>query len=305
MRADERAMASEPSDWDPLPEQAVEVWRPQQVPPSPPQPEHAAPAPAPRRRREPAASPPPPPLRPVPIDQQVSLQREAEAREQLAALVHRADPRLQSGIELAGTRHTALTRALDRMDRRRRALVAPFVEWCRPVPARWEDTRLGSAEREAATGALDDRERADWFLRLPGHEQQRLREHWRAQGHRVDADALGSREWIARSAMEGAVLFTFVGIAQYVFCGGGGFLPLVLAFTAAGAMAAALAQLLQGGRFLFALLGALAWAVVGIPTLGAGVISAFGLLVSQLATFGMGALGMDREMRRSGGFREA
>lgn len=301
-------MASEPSDWDPLPEPTVEVWQPGV--PSP-----AAPAPAPASvaqppvphlaTRRPRAQPEPPPLRPVPMDQRVSLEAEAQAREQLAVMMRKADPRLQSGVELAGARHTALSRALDRMDRRRRALLAPFVEWARPVAARWEDTRLGSAEREVAAGEVDDRERADWFLRLPEHEQQRLREHWRARGDHVDVDALRSRAWLQRSAIEGAVLFTFVGIAQFVFCGGGGFLPLVLAFTIAGALAAALAQLLDGGRFLFALLGALAWAVVGIPTLGAGVISAFGLLVSQLATFGMGALGMDREMRRSGGFREA
>lgn len=239
------------------------------------------------------------------MDQRVSLEAEARAREQLAAMMRKADPRLQSGIELAGARHTALTRALDRMDRRRRALLSPFVAWARPVAARWEDTRLGTAERQVAAGEMDDREQAEWFLRLPEHEQHRLRERWRARMADVDTDTLRSRAWLQRAAIEGAVLFTFVGIAQYVFCGGGGFLPLVMAFTIAGALAAVAGQLLGGGRFLFALLGALAWAIVGIPTLGAGVISAFGLLVSQLATFGMGALGMDREMRRTGGFRDA
>ena len=301
-------MASEPSDWDPLPEPTVEVWQPAAAP-SPrqaaapgPALQQPVPLPTPRRSR---AQPELPPLRPVPLDERVSLEAEARAREQLAAMMRKADPRLQSGVELAGSRHTSLTRALDRMDRRRRALLAPFVAWTRPVAARWEETRLGSAEREAVGGGMDDRERADWFLRLPEHEQQRLREHWGSRAGHVDVDALRSREWLQRSAIEGAVLFTFVGIAQYVFCGGGSFLPLVLAFTVAGAIATACGQLLGGGRFLFALLGALAWAVVGIPTLGAGVVSAFGLLVSQLATFGMGALGMDREMRRSGGFREA
>ena len=299
-------MASEPGDWDPLPEPTVEVWRPGDAAvPHAAAPAAPTPSPAtapPRRPRTPSV---PPPLRPVPMDQRVSLAAEAQAREQLAAMLRKADPRVQAGIELPGTRHTALTRALDRLDRRRRAMLAPFAEWCRPVAARYEDTRLGAAEQASAAGPVDDRERADWFLRLPAHEQQRLRECWRGTDQRTTEDALGSAEWVGRSAVEGAVLFTFVGIAQYVFCGGGGFLPLVTAFTLAGAIAAAAAQALGGGRFQFAMWGALAWACVGIPTLGHTVVSAFGLLVSQLATFGMGALAMDREMRRSGGFHEA
>jgi len=65
------------------------------------------------------------------------------------------------------------------------------------------------------------------------------------------------------------------------------------------ALAAGVAELCRGGRFIYAAAGGLAFAAVMGPTVFIQPLSLTSLL---LASYGMASIGMDGEMRRSGGF---
>jgi hypothetical protein len=69
----------------------------------------------------------------------------------------------------------------------------------------------------------------------------------------------------------------------------------------AGAIAGAIAELCRGDRFVYALCGGLAWACVMGPVL---FVQPFVMPGVMLAAYGMGAMGMEGEMRRSGGFAD-
>lgn len=146
---------------------------------------------------------------------------------------------------------------------------------------------------------LDPRELEPWFQELPHAEQERLRRQWFAHRHRHDGDWRAFWRQLRRAIAHGALLFFVMAVLQSLLLGG---FALVLQLTLAGAAAAGIAQACRGDRFLYALCGSLAFVVVQGPTVFVQPLSLCSLL---LASYGMAAVGMDREMRTSGGFRES
>jgi hypothetical protein len=141
----------------------------------------------------------------------------------------------------------------------------------------------------------DPREDEPWFRDLPEPERARLRGQWAIERHRFDDRALVLRRRLVRAAWHGALVFFVLSLLQAPLLGLG---PLPL-LTLAGALASVLAQALGGGRFVHAFAGATAFVVVMGPTV---FVQPFGLIGLLAASYGLGAVGMDREMRRSGGF---
>lgn len=170
-------------------------------------------------------------------------------------------------------------------------------------PAERKDPRAtsidGSADASHAIAFADGhdaREDQAWFQQLPEAERERLREEWRWQRERFDE--LPKRKWrdVRLAALQGAVVFFFVAVLTTVASGyDGATVWLVLA----GAAAAALARAANGGRFAFAIAGALAYA---LTLRGALLQSTLLWYVWSASAFSLGLLGLDREMRQTGGF---
>lgn len=145
---------------------------------------------------------------------------------------------------------------------------------------------------------VDPRETEPWFHDLPPGEQERLRAVWWQQRHQFDDSGLRRQRRYARAASHGALVFLALGVLQSLLAGGFGLVP---AMTLGGAVAAFVAEALGGGRFLYGCAGGLAW----VACMGVAVFTQPFLMSSLLmASFGMGAVGMEGEMRRSGGFRD-
>jgi len=212
------------------------------------------------------------------------LAHSAPAKSLIAEVQHRElrEQRKKKNLQAAAVR--ALTHHV--------ANVAPAAD---PV---WPEPELEPAvtAEEAAAADIDPREKEPWFLELPKKEQERLRTHWWYERHRHDDEGVKLRRRLCRAVGYGALLCFVVGVLLAPLSGSW---LLILRLTAAGALAAGLAQLAGGGRFRYAIAGGLGFTVaVGLvalmqpPTL-------FGLM---LTTYGMATLGMDGEMRKTGGF---
>jgi hypothetical protein len=198
---------------------------------------------------------------------------------------------------LAGTgavRRDPLAEAIDRatMKASRRELAIELPAGAPPEP---ELVAAAPTPEPAPPPVGDPREQEDWFLRLPAAEQERLSAHWRAERERESAEPAIRKQQLIQAAWHGAVMFLALGILLALLYGFGPLPWLVVA----GAVASTLAQAAGGGRFLFALGGMLAFFVVMGPT---ALIDPFGMLGATIASYGMGVLGIDREIRRSGGF---
>lgn len=142
----------------------------------------------------------------------------------------------------------------------------------------------------------DPRELEPWFQELPENERERLRQAWHDERHKFDNTGEIALARLQRAACYGALAFFCMGILMVLLVGGFFLIP---AMTFAGAVAGAGAQLLGGGRFLYAGCGLIGYfCVLGPYVLG----NPFLLYGALLVAFVMGAVGMDGEMRRSAGY---
>lgn len=265
---------SEASDWDPLPE-AQRAAHPGEL--------VAAPETAAAPVTKPRAAPKP---------------REV-ADPAAAAALRRLEQRLASSKP--GTSFiAAVQRREDREQRRRTAAQAPFADDAKVVHSSFsgpEDVPLPVAFADPDAGAdVDPREREPWFVDLPVPEQERLRAFWWHERHRHDDVGIQLRRRLGRAVAHGALVFFVLGLLQVMLHGGFAVLPTL---TAAGALVAGAAELCGGGRFLYAFAGAAAFVVVLGPLV---LLQPLGMISLLLSTYTMGLLGMDGEMRRSGGF---
>jgi len=177
---------------------------------------------------------------------------------------------------------------------RRRVAAARGEPSLPPAPLA-HDIAVAAATAPPVVDADNDaRELEPWFRELPAAERERLRAHWWSERHRNDDAGLRARRRLARAIGCGALLFFVLSLPQALLGG----LAVVPALVAAGAMAGGAAHLCGGGRFVYSCAGALAFCTV----MGMSVLSPMGLSCVMLATYGMGIVGMDGEMRRSGGF---
>jgi hypothetical protein len=204
---------------------------------------------------------------------------------------------------LAGTgavRRDPLAEAIDqatmKASRRELAIELPAVA----PPA--EPEPVAAAPTPAPTPAPapepepgDPREQEEWFQRLPAAERERLSSHWRTHRERFADEPIIRRQQLIQAAWHGAVVFLVLGVLLAMLYGFGPLLPLV----GAGGLAAMLAQAAGGGRFVFSAGGVVAYLAVMGPLV---IIDPFGMLGAVIAAYGLGVLGIDREIRRSGGF---
>ena len=149
-----------------------------------------------------------------------------------------------------------------------------------------------------ARSDLDARELEPWFLELPEHEQQRLRKVWADERSRYDWTGKAARTRLVRAAAYSGAMF-FVNAVLMTFLTGD--LLRVLFYVPVGAVAGVVATLVGGTRFHFMCAGALAFTLLEGANLLANPFMFYGLLLS-IST--MGLVGLDRELRMSGGHRD-
>ena len=227
--------------------------------------------------------PPAPPASPVP---------DPAAEAALAALQHKlrtAKP-ATSLLAIAG-------QAAHKAARKQRARANPSLQATVATIADDPTARPQIAYDPGADGR-DEREESDWYRALPQKEQERLQRQWAEERGRFRDGGAKFRARMQRAAIGGACVMGLLGICQSLLLGGFGLVPVM---AVAGAIAAMVAEVCRGDRFVYSLLGALAWVCVMGPVVLQIPFAMPGLL---MAAYGMGAIGMEGEMRRSGGFRD-
>ncbi|MCA8950951.1 MAG: hypothetical protein KDE27_15715 [Planctomycetes bacterium] len=141
----------------------------------------------------------------------------------------------------------------------------------------------------------DPREDEAWFRALPQPEQQRLHAVWAAGRARQRR-----RRWRPVRTLEavggGLVISGLLGLLSMLI---GATLSQVGLLIGLGALGAGIAQLCGGGRFAYACVGVVAFFGAFAPMLTQNPSL---MIAALLLAFGFGALGMEQEMRRSGGF---
>ncbi len=192
----------------------------------------------------------------------------------------------------------AVQRREQRLERRLAAAHAAFAEQAKVVQSSLtgpQDVPLPVefADREADR---DPREHEPWFLALPTPDRERLRAYWWHERHRHDGKGVRIRRRVGRAVLHGALVFFVLGLLQILLHGGFAMVPVL---TAAGALGAGVAELCGGGRIVYSLAGAGVFVVVLGPMV---MLQPLGMVSLMLTTYTMGALGMDGEMQRSGGF---
>ncbi len=213
----------------------------------------------------------------------------------------RALAALREEIAASGTASSltaAVQRRIQRGRRRRARADAAREELSEPFVT----GATGPASPEFAVddaADLDERELDPWFLALPEVEQARLRAAWSSSRHRFDAAGTAARGRAQRAAWQGAsafavnaLLLTLVGSDAW----------RVLLHAPVGACAGLLGIALGGERFHFMAAGALAFGLLEGACLLSNPFLLYGML---FAISTMGVVGMDREMRASGGERDA
>jgi hypothetical protein len=238
----------------------------------------------------PGAPPAPPPAASPP---RVRTPPTAEALSALAALQQRIAATPPSTSLIAEVQHHT-----QRAEQKRRAgteprLVATLVHAPAAVPS---EPKFEIDDRASDRAA---RELEPWFLQLPPTEQTRLQEQWSKERHQYDGLGKVYRRRLGRALGYGALLFFAMAVLQSPMLGSFALVPVL---TLAGAVAALLGECIGGGRFVYSLAGAIAFMVVMGPMI---MVTPFGLMSLMIASYGLGAIGMDGEMRRSGGFGDA
>ncbi|MCU0864994.1 MAG: hypothetical protein MUC36_14485 [Planctomycetes bacterium] len=269
-------------DWEPLP--------PEQLCRHPGElgalPSAAAPAPPGAPPARPAAPPvPSPPAAPDPAAEQAlfalkqRLQQQGKGRSLIAAVQHREQrqQRQQAARGVASLQATLVH------------IEAPAAPASPPPPP-------PECTVDERASDFDARELEPWFRELPDTERQRLRTVWWHERHRDDHALQGLRVRLQRAASYGAMVLGGLGLLQSLMLGG---FQTVLPLAVLGAIAAVIAELGGGGRFLYAALGPVAWVAVMGPIV---LVTPFAMPGVLLAAYGFGAIGMDGEMRRSAGF---
>lgn len=151
----------------------------------------------------------------------------------------------------------------------------------------------------AGPNSRDEREDSEWFLALPIKERERLAAVWRAERERFTREPELRHKRLQRAAAHGACVFFIVGLLAAFLTGSW---SVIAKLTIAGSIAGLLAAVCGGGRIRYAIAGA----ATSLLVLGSAVIGNPFLLYLLLASaYGMAAVGMEVEMRRSGGFRDA
>ncbi len=265
-------------DWEPLPSgdlcarpgETCELAKkvPQPTPPPPP-----------------PAPPPAPPAPPDPAAERAL----AELRQKLAV----AAPATSL---IATVQHREL-----RSQRKRKAppvaCAETVVRTTKPADALLAEVQCAEGAKKAGEPP-DPREKEAWFRKLPETERERLKARWWLVQHRHDGTGLVLRLRLQRALVYGGLCFFVVSLLQSMLIGGFAYVPI---FVAAGALAAGIAEICNGGRIVYAAAGTAAFLAVMGPGVVAQPLSLVGLLI---AAYGMGTIGMDGEMRRSGGFPE-
>jgi hypothetical protein len=274
-------------DWEPLPPEQL-CRHPGELAAPP-----AAAAPA-RPAAQPSASPSPPspPSSPPPAAP------DPAAEHALFALKQRLQQKGKGRSLIAEVQHREQRQQRQQAARGVASLQATLVRLevpAAPPPAPPPPPECAVDERASD---LDARELEPWFLELPPGERQRLRTVWWQERHRDDHALQGLRRRLQRAASYGAMVLGGLGVLQSLMLGG---LHTVLPLAVLGAIAAVIAELGGGGRFLYAALGPVAWVAVMGPIV---LVTPFAMPGVLLAAYGFGAIGMDGEMRRSAGFAD-
>lgn len=260
-------------DWQPLP---AEQWghHPGEFAPEP-----RRVVPAPRERD------------PDPVD----LAAAAEAERALAALKARIAEAGPSRSLIAEVQHGEQRRAAKRKNVER-AVARAETQIHREVNRPASTTAEPSLEIDARAADIDPRETEPWFAELPKKEQERLKTHWWYERHRNDGAGTKLRRRIGRAVGYGALLFFVMSLLLVMLLGGFSYVPLL---TAAGALAAGVAEVCGGGRIRYGIAGAAAFVLVLGPQV---FLQPLAMIALMLLTYAMATLGMDGEMRQSGGF---
>lgn len=184
----------------------------------------------------------------------------------------------------------------ERKGRRRRVVEKPeLTEVTVHSDVQEKDVPLAVRYAQNADGR-DPREDETWFRGLPAREQQRLRDSWTRTRVRLATARRWNPRRTGRAALHGAVLAGIIGL----LCGlVGASAARICVLALAGALAAGTAQLSGGGRFVYSVAGIVAFFAVFA---GAIFTSSFLIVGGLLMCYGFGALGMEQEMRLSGGF---
>jgi len=246
------------------------------------------------KKTPPPSAPPPAPVAPAP-----TTPRDLAAEEALAALKQKLAATAPATSLVATVQHRE-----QRAERRRKAATAATAcaetivktpDVVAPVP---DEAPPAEPVQAAGDPDVDPRENEPWFRKLPHTERERLRARWWLGKHRHDGGGVVLRKRLQRAIGYGALCFFVLSLLQSLLMGSFALVPLL---TVAGALAAGCAELSGGGRFAYAFAGAAAFVLVmGVEVL-MQPLSLTGLMI---AAYGMGTIGMDSEMRRSGGFRE-
>ncbi len=268
----------EADDWEPLSNEQL-FADDRSLPASPP-PLVAKPLP-PKPR---VAKLPHPVLPPVtPAASAVRANPDAEQR-----ALHELKQRLATAKKRMAPLHAAFASAT-----RRLAYEPPLpVEAATKADAPDDDRSLGIEFEDGH----DPREDQSWFRALPATEQQRLGTAWRAQKNQYSGERAQFCYDVRYAAICGAGVFVFVAILTAIACADGG---RSLQLVVAGAFAAAIARVLRGGRFVFAIAGFATYALVMQDAL---LKSQLLWYVWSVAGFATALIGIDREMRQAGGF---
>lgn len=214
-----------------------------------------------------------------------------EAAQQLVrALQEKADARGPSGSLVAALRRRE---AREARGRAARAAAAATVD------AAPDGAEARASAFDVGSGSeVDPRELEAWFQELPEAEQARLRAVWARQRHRFDFAGKAARTRLLRAAAFGAAMFVCNGLLMVLLTGD---LWRCLLYAPVGAAAGLLGQCMGGLRFHYMAAGALGFSVVEGANVLANPIMLYGLL---FAISSMALVGMDREMRMSGGERD-
>jgi len=141
---------------------------------------------------------------------------------------------------------------------------------------------------------VDPRELETWFQELPEDERERLRESWSSERHRFDHTGKVWRRRMKRAAIYGSICFVTTGmLMSYLFMD----LNYLWRFALVGPIAGCVAQLCGGERFTYGLVGAIGF----IAAIGSAIAIPFSWYGLLFAITTMCAMGLDGEMRRTGG----
>lgn len=141
---------------------------------------------------------------------------------------------------------------------------------------------------------LDPRELEPWFQELPEEERERLRDSWHDERHRFDHTGKVYRKRLKRAAIYGSMCFFATGVLMsWLFMD----LNYLWRFAILGPIAGCAAQVMGGERFTYGAVGAIGF----VGAIGSGIVIPFSWYGLLFTISVMCMLGMDGEMRRSGG----